>query len=54
MMPFYSTRCVLYEGHTDYRADPVAIANPFRLARIEDIDAGLDLSLARYEVLGSP
>jgi hypothetical protein len=45
MVPFYVMRYGFYEGHTDYRADPLAIANLFRLASIEEIDeaAGGDL-----------
>lgn len=39
MVPFYIMRYGFYEGHTDYRADPLAIANLFRLAGIEQIDA---------------
>jgi hypothetical protein len=31
-----------YEGHTSYRADPVAIAFVFRLKSLEEIDAVYD------------
>jgi hypothetical protein len=59
MVPFYIMRYGFYEGHTDYRADPLAIANLFRLASIEKIDAatGHDLygALTRhYEGKSSP
>lgn len=38
-----------YEGHTDHRADPVAIANPFGLADLGKIDAAVGRDL--YAVL---
>jgi hypothetical protein len=41
MVPFYITRYGFYEGHTDYRADPVAIANLFGLVGLEELDAAL-------------
>ena len=45
MVPFYIQRYGFYEGHTDYRADPVAITNLFGLSSIEKIDTatGRDL-----------
>ena len=43
MVPFYIQRYGFYEGHTPYRADPVAIAHLFGLMTIEQIDAALDL-----------
>jgi len=45
MAPFYITRYGFYEGHTDYRADPVAIALMFGLLSIEEIDAVVDHDL---------
>jgi hypothetical protein len=41
MAPFYITRYGFYEGHTDYRADPMAIAGLFGLLSIEEIDAAV-------------
>jgi hypothetical protein len=41
MAPFYIQRYGFYEGHTAYRADPVAIANLFGLMSIEKIDAAV-------------
>jgi hypothetical protein len=42
MAPFYITRYGFYEGHTAYRADPLAIAWLFGLASLEEIDAAAD------------
>jgi hypothetical protein len=42
MVPFYITRYGFYEGHTDYRADPIVIANLFGLLSIEETDAAVD------------
>ena len=39
MVPFYVTRYGFYEGHTDFRADPIAIAFIFGLKSIEEIEA---------------
>lgn len=39
MVPFYITRYGFYEGHTDYRADPIAVTSLFGLLSIEEIDA---------------
>jgi hypothetical protein len=39
MLPYYIKRYGFYEGHTDYRADPVAIAWIFGLKSIEQIEA---------------
>jgi len=41
MVPFYIMRYGFYEGHTDYRADPIAITNLFGLSSIEKIDEAL-------------
>jgi hypothetical protein len=38
MVPFYSMRYGFYEGHTDYRADPIAISFIFGLRSLEDIE----------------
>ncbi len=37
MAPYYIMRYGFYEGHTDYRADPIAIACIFGLRSIEEI-----------------
>jgi len=39
MMPYYIMRYGFYEGHTDYRCDPIAIAYIFGLKSIEEIAA---------------
>jgi hypothetical protein len=39
MVPYYIMRYGFYEGHTDYRADPVAIAWIFGLKSLEQIEA---------------
>jgi hypothetical protein len=41
MVPFYIMRYGFYEGHTSYRADPVAIASVFGLLSLPQIDAAL-------------
>ncbi len=38
MVPYYITRYGFYEGHTDYRADPITIAFVFGLKSIEQIE----------------
>lgn len=54
MAPFYVMRYGFYEGHTDFRADPVAIAFVFGLRSLEEIEAafGADLpaTLTRHFV----
>ncbi len=42
MLPYYIMRYGFYEGHTDYRADPVAIAWIFGLKSLEQIEAAFD------------
>lgn len=42
MVPFYIMRYGFYEGHTDYRADPIAIASIFGLLTVEELDRKLD------------
>jgi len=39
MLPYYIMRYGFYEGHTDYRADPVAIAWIFGLKSLKQIEA---------------
>jgi hypothetical protein len=38
-MPYYIMRYGFYEGHTEYRCDPIAIAYIFGLKSIEEIAA---------------
>ncbi|MHC4532771.1 MAG: hypothetical protein ACYS6K_02360 [Planctomycetota bacterium] len=38
MVPYYIMRYGFYEGHTDYRADPIAIACVFGLKSLEEIE----------------
>jgi hypothetical protein len=45
MVPFYIMRYGFYEGHTGYRADPIAIASIFGLRSIEQISDAPDLDL---------
>lgn len=49
MEPYYVMRYGFYEGHTDYRVDPVAIAFIFRLKSLEEIEAAFPGRL--YETL---
>jgi predicted O-methyltransferase YrrM/HEAT repeat protein len=49
MEPYYIMRYGFYEGHTDYRADPLAIAFIFGLRSLEDIEAAFPGKL--YEEL---
>jgi hypothetical protein len=49
MEPYYIMRYGFYEGHTDYRADPLAIAFIFGLKSLEEIEAAFPGKL--YEVL---
>jgi len=39
MVPYYIMRYGFYEGHTEYRADPIAIAWIFGLRNLEQIEA---------------
>lgn len=39
MLPYYIMRYGFYEGHTDYRADPIAISWIFGLRSLEHIEA---------------
>jgi hypothetical protein len=42
MVPYYIMRYGFYEGHTSYRADPIAIAFIFGLKSLEEIDNSLN------------
>jgi len=45
MVPFYIMRYGFYEGHTGYRADPIAISLIFGLRIIEEIDKAFEGNL---------
>jgi len=47
MVPYYIMRYGFYEGHTDYRADPIAIACVFGLKSVEEIENAFPGSLYR-------
>jgi len=47
MLPYYIMRYGFYEGHTDYRTDPVAIAWIFGLKSLEQIETAFDGRLDR-------
>ncbi len=47
MAPYYIMRYGFYEGHTDYRADPLTIAFVFGLKTLEEIDQACDGDLYR-------
>ena len=49
MAPYYIKRYGFYEGHTDYRAEPIAIAWIFGFKNIEQIEAAFEGKL--YEAL---
>jgi len=49
MEPYYVMRYGFYEGHIDYRVDPIAIAFIFRLRSLEEIEAAFPEKL--YDVL---
>ena len=51
MVPYYIMRYGFYEGHTDYRADPIAIAFIFGLKTLEEIEAAFPGKI--YEALTS-
>ena len=51
MVPYYIMRYGFYEGHTDYRADPIAIAFIFGLKSVEEIEIAFPGCL--YETLVS-
>jgi hypothetical protein len=45
MLPYYIMRYGFYEGHTDYRCDPIAIAFIFGLKSIEEINTASEGNL---------
>lgn len=47
MAPYYIMRYGFYEGHTSYRADPIAIACIFELKSVEEIENAFRGSLYR-------
>ncbi|MGD8539334.1 MAG: hypothetical protein PVI66_11515, partial [Candidatus Aminicenantes bacterium] len=47
MVPFYSMRYGFYEGHTDYRADPIAVSFIFGIKSLKDIEKALEGDLYR-------
>jgi hypothetical protein len=49
MAPYYIMRYGFYEGHTDYRADPIAIAFIFGLRSLEEIESAFKGEL--YKIL---
>jgi HEAT repeat protein len=51
MEPYYIMRYGFYEGHTDYRVDPITIAFIFGLRSLEELDAAFPGRL--YEALTS-
>jgi hypothetical protein len=51
MEPYYIMRYGFYEGHTDYRVDPITIAFIFGLKSLEELEAAFAGRL--YDVLTS-
>ncbi len=49
MVPYYIMRYGFYEGHTDYRADPIAISFVFGFKSLQEIEAAFPGKL--YEAL---
>ena len=49
MAPYYIMRYGFYEGHTEYRTDPIAVSFIFGLKSLEEIDRAFDGNL--YEAL---
>ena len=49
MESYYVMRYGFYEGHTEWRVDPIVIARVFGLKTLSDIDAALEGKL--YEAL---
>ena len=47
MVPFYIMRYGFYEGHTNYRADPIAISLIYGLRSLEDIERVFEGNLYR-------
>ena len=52
MVPYYIMRYGFYEGHTDYRTDPVAISFIFGLRNLEEIENAIKGNL--YKTLTEP
>jgi hypothetical protein len=56
--PFYIVRYGFYEGHTEWRTDPVAIASIFGLRSLEEIEAlfpaGIDEALSAHFTKAKP
>ena len=54
MLPYYIMRYGFYEGHTDYRCDPIAIAFIFGLKSIEEIntafEGNLNITLTKHYI----
>ena len=48
MVLFYINRYGFYEGHTDFRADPVTIAFVFGIRSLEELHKATDEDLFRY------
>jgi hypothetical protein len=46
LQPFYIVRYGFYEGHTDWRTDPLAIASIFGMRSLEEIEAAFPGKLA--------
>ena len=51
MVPYYIMRYGFYEGHTSYRADPIALTFIFGLRTIQEIEAAFPNRL--YELLSA-
>ena len=45
MVPFYIMRYGFYEGHTEYRADPIAVSLIFGLRSLEEIEKAFEGNL---------
>ena len=41
MEAYYAVKYGFYEGHTDYRADPIALAYVFGLRKLDEIEKAL-------------
>jgi hypothetical protein len=52
MVPFYIMRYGFYEGHTDYRADPISVSLIFGLKSLEEIEIAFEGNL--YKSLTEP
>jgi hypothetical protein len=42
MLPYYIMRYGFYEGHTEYRCDPIAISFIFGIRSLEEIDMAFE------------